>query len=67
MKTANKMIQDFSKKDSRLFYLDAATPLLNKDGEPNDELFLSDRLHLNSKGYEIWTKLLTPILKEAME
>ena len=67
MKEANKMIKDFSEKDSRLLYFDAATPLLNSNGAPNNELFLSDRLHLNSKGYEIWTKLLTPILKEAME
>ena len=67
MKAANKMINDFSKKDKRLFYFDAATPLLDSDGIPNDELFLSDRLHLNSKGYELWTKLLTPIIKETMK
>ena len=66
MKDANKMIEDFSQKDDRLYYLDAATPLLDSNGQPNDELFLSDRLHLNDKGYEIWTKLLTPIIKKAM-
>lgn len=66
MKQANKMIEDFSQKDDRLYYFDSAAPLLNNDGRPNDELFLRDRLHLNDKGYEIWTKLLTPVIKNAM-
>jgi lysophospholipase L1-like esterase len=66
MKEANREIEDFSQKDSRLFYVDAATPLLDSKGEPNDELFLSDQLHLNDKGYNLWTKLLTPVLKKAI-
>jgi hypothetical protein len=66
MKAANMMIKDFSMRDSRLFYFDGATPLLDSDGEPKVELFLDDKLHLNSKGYEVWTKLLRPIIKEAL-
>jgi lysophospholipase L1-like esterase len=67
MSEANMMIKGFSTKDARLFYFDAATPLLSKDGKPNEKLFLDDNLHLNSKGYEVWTKLLRPIIKEALE
>jgi len=66
MNGANMMIKDFSMRDSRLFYFDGATPLLDSDGEPKVELFLDDKLHLNSKGYEVWTKLLKPIIKEAL-
>ena len=66
MSAANTMIKDFSMSDSRLFYFDGATPLLDGDGEPKAELFLDDKLHLNSKGYEVWTKLLRPIIKEAL-
>jgi lysophospholipase L1-like esterase len=66
MKNANKMIEDFSQKDERLYYFDSGTPLLDNTGRPNDELFLSDRLHLNDKGYTLWTKLLTPVIKKAM-
>ena len=64
---ANRMIRDFSGKDRRLFYFDAASPLLNADGLPNVELFLPDKLHLNGKGYEVWTKLLRPIIQEALK
>lgn len=66
MKNANKKIEDFSQKDERLYYFDGGTPLFDSHGRPNDELFLSDKLHLNDKGYELWTRLLTPIIKKAM-
>jgi lysophospholipase L1-like esterase len=67
MNRANMMIRDFSEKDRRLLYFDSATPLLDSEGKPNAELFLSDRLHLNAKGYEVWTRRLRPIIKEALE
>jgi len=66
MNKANTMIEEFSEKDRRLFYFDSATPLLDSEGRPNLDLFLKDRLHLNAKGYEIWTKHLRPIIKEAL-
>lgn len=65
MNEANMMIKDFSGKDGRLFYFDSATPLLNSDGKPNVEFFLKDQLHLNDKGYEVWTMQLRPIIKKA--
>ncbi|MHC4542847.1 MAG: GDSL-type esterase/lipase family protein [Planctomycetota bacterium] len=67
MSEANRMIEAFSEKDGRLFYFDAATPLLGDDGVPNLDFFLRDRLHLNSEGYEVWTGLLRPIIKEALK
>jgi lysophospholipase L1-like esterase len=67
MSEANMMIKDFSGKNAHLFYFDAATSLLSKDGKPNEKFFLDDNLHLNSKGYEVWTKLLRPIIKKALK
>jgi lysophospholipase L1-like esterase len=67
MNKANAMIKNFSMKDNRLFYFDGATPLLDSNGRPNQGLFLKDQLHLNSKGYEVWTKLLKPIIEKALE
>ena len=66
MAEANKMIEDFSGTDGRLIYFDSATPLLAGDGKPDAKLFLKDNLHLNADGYRIWTKLLRPIIEEAM-
>ncbi|MBN2314749.1 MAG: hypothetical protein JXM79_12535 [Sedimentisphaerales bacterium] len=66
MNKANTMIKEFSEKDRRLFYFDSATPLLNSEGKPNLDLFLKDQLHLNAKGYEMWTKHLRPIIVNAL-
>jgi lysophospholipase L1-like esterase len=67
MNEANMMINDFSGKHDLLFYFDSATPLLSSDGKPNVEFFLKDQLHLNDKGYEVWTKLLRPIIEKAFK
>ena len=63
MKEGNGLIDGYSKKDSKLIYFDGASPLLGEDGKPNDYLFESDRHHLNDKGYEIWSRLLKPIIQ----
>jgi len=64
---ANMMVKDFSEKAGRLFFVDAATPLLAGDAGPNPELFLDDKLHLSDKGYKIWTDLLTPVIQDALK
>jgi len=66
-KRANELVQAFSREDKRRFFADVATPLLRPDGTPDDSLFLSDKLHLNSKGYELWTRTLSPLLQEVLE
>jgi len=50
----NKGLQLLAKKHDGVTYVDVATPLLDKKGQPRDELFLGDRLHLNDKGYALW-------------
>ena len=67
MNEANMLIKDFSGKNGWLFYFDSATPLLSSDGKPNVEFFLKDQLHLNDKGYEVWTKQLRPIIEKAFK
>ncbi len=63
---ANKLIEGFCKQDSRLFFADLATPLLDAEGKPKAELFLADQLHLNPQGYAVWTEALRPTLAKAL-
>jgi len=49
--------------DPRLTFVDVYTALLGPDGLPRAELFRPDMLHMKHAGYEIWTRLLTPLLK----
>ena len=36
--------------------------MLNEQGEPREEIFGEDGLHLNEDGYKIWTELVMPLV-----
>jgi len=59
---ANKGIQRYMKKQKNMLFLDVHTAMLTAGGEPRPELYITDRLHMNEKGYEIWKNLLFPHL-----
>lgn len=61
MMRANALIEQRCKADPRLRYVDVASPLL-ADGEPRDDVYRFDGLHLNEVGYREWTRVLRPIL-----
>jgi lysophospholipase L1-like esterase len=58
-------VKELSQAGDQLAYVDTATPLLGADGHPRPDLFLDDGLHLNEKGYALWTATLQPILQNA--
>ncbi|NIP22485.1 MAG: hypothetical protein GWN67_01115 [Phycisphaerae bacterium] len=66
-KEANLKVKEFSEKDIRLTFVDISTVLLGHDGKPDTRLYLKDNLHLNSKGYQAWTKLLKPIIEKVLK
>jgi lysophospholipase L1-like esterase len=59
---ANKLIADFCKRNKKTDFIDVFSSMLNTDGKPMEELFIADRLHMNPKGYLIWSKVITPYL-----
>ncbi len=61
---ANQLLADFCKSDNRLSFTDLGPPLLGPDGTPAADLFLQDQLHLNARGYAVWTKALAPVLQK---
>lgn len=60
---ANKLIQEFIKKDHKHGYIDV-WPVMIKDGRPDASIFLKDSLHMNSEGYRRWTQVIKPILEK---
>ena len=66
-KEANLMVKELSEKDGRVTFADIGTVLLGHDGKPNRQLYVNDNLHLNSKGYEAWTKLLRPMIEKELK
>ena len=66
MNKANEFIKASCERDDRLFFADLAAPLVGPHARLDRELFLSDRLHLNARGYTAWTKALRPVLRRAL-
>lgn len=46
-------------------YIDIFSPMMAADGQPRDELFGPDRLHMNAAGYDLWQSAIRPYLQEA--
>jgi len=65
MEEANKLIQDFLKKQKNTAFINVYPAMLKPDGTPMDDIFIEDNLHMNAKGYAIWQKIIAPyLLKE---
>ena len=65
VKQANRQIAAFmAKKENRVF-IDTFPGMLDSGGKPRPELYVWDRLHMNSKGYAIWTSIIAPYLAKA--
>ena len=65
IRETNELVRRYAATDERLLYVDVFTPMLGPDGQPQEELFLEDRLHMNARGYAIWRELLGPIVRGA--
>lgn len=63
MKEANEKIQSVCEMKDYLEYIDIWNPMLGEDGKPKNDLFIKDGLHLNEKGYKLWTSVLGPYLE----
>ncbi|MBS1715785.1 MAG: G-D-S-L family lipolytic protein [Armatimonadetes bacterium] len=61
-RSANDGIRAFLGKQSKTVYVDVWPVMLGKDGRPREELFVDDKLHMNDKGYALWTPLLDKVL-----
>ena len=59
---ANADIRAHCAEDPRLTFVDLSTVLLGEDGEPRDDVFIVDGLHLSPTGYAEWTRVLRPLL-----
>ena len=62
-KEANKMVSEYCSKNPKLAFLDTVTLTVDSNGKPRPELFEEDGLHLNDKGYAIWSKPIQSLLK----
>ncbi len=52
----NSSIKLLASQDAYLEYIDVWDSMLSEDDSRMPELFIEDGLHMNKKGYEVWTK-----------
>lgn len=61
VKRFNSLAEHYCRKHG-IAFIDVFPLMLLPDGHPNPELFVEDRLHMNAKGYAIWTRAVAPYL-----
>ena len=54
----NNLIKAYCEKRENLYFVNTVPAYLDKDGQPKPEWFVSDQLHLNTEGYEVWNGLI---------
>lgn len=67
VKKANALIADYVKNNPnlKLKYIDVFSKMLGADGLPLPDIFVADQLHMNPKGYALWTKIVGEYLPSA--
>lgn len=58
----NSKLEQFTKLRKRVYFANVWLPMLDATGNLLPGLFLEDNLHMNERGYIIWTKVLNQFL-----
>jgi lysophospholipase L1-like esterase len=61
---ANKIIQAYIATQKNIQFLDVHNAMLDGNREVLKDIFIADKLHMNTKGYQIWQNLFAPILRK---
>jgi lysophospholipase L1-like esterase len=64
---ANELIRKACEKRAETYFIRTDFAFLNEKGEPRDELFIKDKLHLNPEGYKVWTVIVKKELDEVLK
>lgn len=59
----NKKLARYCNKTDGLEFADVWTIMLDENGNVFEDIFISDGLHMNKKGYDLWEKVIGEFLK----
>ena len=62
----NQKIKAYCEKTDNLYFIDTASAFLDEKGKPKTELFVEDQLHLNPKGYALWSSIIRKEIEKYM-
>jgi hypothetical protein len=63
---ANSLINDICYNTKNTYFIRTDYAFLNENGQPKEELFRDDKLHLTEKGYFVWTGILKKRLNDIL-
>lgn len=66
IKITNDLIRETCEKQPDTYFIKTDYAFLTGEGTPDDGLFVADKLHLNAKGYEIWTRIIRSELDKVL-
>ena len=66
MRAANALIRADCEEHRLLTFVDVDVPMLGDNGQPREELFVDDGLHLSDEGYSLWSELVRPHLESVV-
>ncbi|CAG2118761.1 unnamed protein product [Medioppia subpectinata] len=66
VKQVNTLIKKLN-NDKNVFFLDMWSAYESADGHIKTELFGSDKLHPNARGYEVWQQTMEPLLNKLLQ
>lgn len=63
VRALNAMVEAFTKTEPAMDFINVFPHMMGPDGTPKPDIFVSDQLHMNEKGYAIWKEVVRPFLK----
>jgi lysophospholipase L1-like esterase len=63
MQATNALLRQYSLESPSIHFVDVGTPMIGPDGQPIPELFVSDGLHMTQAGYDVWDRVVGPVLQ----
>jgi lysophospholipase L1-like esterase len=64
--STNRLIEVWSAADPHLHFIDTSAALLASDGEPDEDNYIFDGLHLSKRGYGIWRDIIRQRLGDVL-
>lgn len=58
----NDSLEILAGLSDKVKFADVWAPMLNADGSLKKDIFIEDGLHMNKKGYDLWIKVIGPLL-----
>ena len=63
-KLVNALLEEYASITPDVYFVDVASSMYDAEGNLREDIYKPDKLHLNRKGYDLWTSILKPLLMQ---